>query len=94
MKRWYMYLALGAMSLTGCQSTAKTILTSGNNYRWHHARHAEACPAAPDCAERGALLNRWWAYLGEAETAVSKGGGMPLQIKSLKKVEKEARKWE
>jgi len=79
--------------MTGCASDAKTILTSANSYRWHHARHAEVCPAAPDCAERGKLLNRWYIYLAEAETAISKGGGMPLQIKSLKKIEKEARKW-
>lgn len=81
-------------ALTGCASNAKTILTSGNNYRWHHARQAEVCPGAPGCAERAALLDRWWKYLGEAETAISKGGDMPLQIKSLKKVEKEVRKWE
>ena len=87
-------LVLSAMLMAGCASPAKQVLTSANNYRWHHARHAEACPAAPDCAERGRLLNRWWKYLDEAETAITKGGDMPLQIKSLKSVEKEARKWE
>lgn len=85
---------VAAFLLVGCASDAKRILTSRNNYVWHSARYGEQCPGRPDCSERGAMLRRWYTFLGEAEYAVGHGGKFPLQLKSLNDVEKEAKKWQ
>lgn len=82
--------------MAGCASPARQILTSANSYHYHSARYEEACRSQPrpvSCDKRADTLRRWYTALQEANAALQRGGGLPLQTAALKKVEKEARKW-
>lgn len=94
-QRWLLLPTAGAFLLVGCASPARQILTSANAYHWHHARYGEACQTTSEaCQTRASVLTRWYTALGEANAALQRGGGLPLQTAALKKVEKEARKWQ
>ena len=81
-------------TFSGCAGPAQTILTSANGYHWHRSRYSETCAVVTDeCRERAAVLARWYTALGEANDALQRGGKLPLQLESLKKVEKEAKQW-
>ena len=81
----------------GCAATPEVkILTSANAFAYYEARYSEACVAITGpatCAQRHAGLVAWRARLDEAETALRRGGKLPLQLAELKTQEKEARKW-
>lgn len=81
----------------GCAAAPEVkILTSANAFAYYEARYAESCVAITGpatCAQRHAGLVAWRARLDEAETALRRGGKLPLQLAELKTQEKEARKW-
>ena len=83
--------------MAGCASPAKQILTSANGYHYYHARYQEACPSrsapADLCSSWYAGLSRWHKRLNEANDALQRGGKLPLQLRAVKKSEKEAKKW-
>ena len=96
-QRWLLLPAAGAFLLAGCTSPARQILTSANGYHYYHARYQEACPSrsapADLCSSWYAGLSRWHKRLNEANDALQRGGKLPLQLRAVKKSEKEAKKW-
>ena len=81
----------------GCAAAPEVkILTSANAFAYYEARYSESCVAVAGpatCEQRHAGLVAWRARLDEAETALRRGGKLPLQLAELKTQEKEARKW-
>lgn len=74
------------------------VATSINALAFYEARYQEACvvvvgPAACDTEDR--LLMAWRGRLDDALVALErtkKGGKLPLQLRELKRIEKETRK--
>lgn len=85
------------LALAACRAPAEVrIVTSANAYAYYHARYEEKCVEAvgpATCDAQFALLERWKGRLAEAETALKRGGRLPLQLGELQKTEKEARRW-
>jgi hypothetical protein len=77
--------------VVGCSSPSQKILRSLNDYEFHSARYADACPAPPSdpCKAKAVVLRKWSGALDEASAALKRGGAFPLQTKRLGEVEKE-----
>ena len=87
-----------ALAIAGCSSSEPVkVASSVNAFHFINARYEEKCVAVvgpvKECRATNAALLQWKKALGESDEAVRRGGKLPLQIKYVKKLEKEAAKW-
>lgn len=85
--RRYALAACLPLLLAGCSSATTQVATHQNGYDYRFARLSEAClvPAKPaECTPAIVELDSYLKHLHEANVALGHGGGMPLQLGSLK----------
>ena len=91
-------LAAAALITVGC-GTAESVkvASSVNAFYFVNSRYEERCVAVvgpvKECRATNDALARWKKALKESDEAIQRGGKLPLQIKYVKKLEKEALKW-
>ena len=91
-------LAAAALVTIGC-GTAESVkvASSVNTFYFVNSRYEERCVAVvgpvKECRATNDALSRWKKALKESDEAIQRGGKLPLQIKYVKKLEKEALKW-
>ena len=91
-------LAAAALVTIGC-GTAESVkvASSVNAFYFVNSRYEERCVAVvgpvKECRATNDALARWKKALKESDEAIQRGGKLPLQIKYVKKLEKEALKW-
>ena len=91
-------VAVAVLALAGCSSSEKvTVASSVNAFHFVNSRYEERCVEivgpVKECRATNAALLQWKKALKESDEAVQRGGKLPLQIKYVKKLEKEATKW-
>ena len=87
-----------AIAIAGCSTREPVkVASSVNAFHFINARYEEKCVAVvgpvKECRATNAALLQWKKALGESDEAIQRGGKLPLQIKYLSKLEKEAKKW-
>lgn len=92
------FILIFVLLTLGCSTAPPTqVLTNINSYYYYSDRFTDRCPSydTKDCPElipqRDVLLE-WNKLIKQANDAVNRGGELPLQLKSLKEVEKKFRK--
>lgn len=91
-------LAAAALITVGC-GTAESVkvASSVNAFYYVNSRYEERCVAVvgpvKECRATNDALIQWKKALKESDEAIQRGGKLPLQIKYVKKLEKEALKW-
>lgn len=86
------------LSLVGCSTAPPTqVLTSINSYYYYTDRFTEKCPSydstvCPELSLQKDILAAWYKRIKEANSAINRGGDLPLQLKALKDVEKKFKK--
>lgn len=84
-------------ALAGCsRSEPVKVASSVNAFHFINARYEEGCVAVvgpvKECRATNDALTKWKKALKESDEAIQRGGKLPLQIKYIKKLEKEATK--
>lgn len=87
MSRKLILVLLVAATLSGCTGPALKIATHVNNREYYYNRYIDACvtQVGPDyCSVLQLEINKYKAFIVEAEAANARGGKYPLQLKALK----------
>ena len=90
-------MVVAALAMFGC-STPDTVkvASSVNAFSFLNSRYEERCVEVvgpvKECRATNAALAQWKKALKESDEAVQRGGKLPLQIKYIAKLEKEATK--
>ena len=91
-------IVAAALLAVGC-GTAESVkvASSVNAFYFVNSRYEERCVAVvgpvKECRATNDALTQWKKALKESDEAIQRGGKLPLQIKYVKKLEKEALKW-